>query len=163
MENSKSNLNKFYIATAYLVLVCVCLNSCGDNYNETTQAVATLPCENPGWYPTEFGLKDHQVFWYDGYYYLVSILFPSSTSDPLVQDRFAYTRSKDLCEREDLGPILPLRTPGAPNEAAIWAPNFFYEDDTNFIYYTGITSEFIQSILLATTTDPWFFNPIILI
>jgi hypothetical protein len=33
-------------------------------------------CTRPGWFPTDFGLKDHSIFWFDGYYYMVSIYLP---------------------------------------------------------------------------------------
>ncbi|HEX7972948.1 MAG TPA: family 43 glycosylhydrolase [Anaerolineales bacterium] len=110
-------------------------------------ASASLPCERPGWYPTSFGLKDHDVFWYDGYYYIIANDVPG-------EDRFAYGRSKDLCAWEELSPVLPQRTPGAADERAVWAPNVLQEGDTFYLYYTGVTLEFTQRILLAETKTP---------
>ena len=137
-----------------LLLISPFLFFSGGNTYASARSDITFPCEKPGWFPTNFGLKDHHVFWYDGYYYLVSIYVPPGTTDPLAQDRFAYARSADLCEWEDLSPILPTRTPGTLDEAAIWAPFVHYEDNTYYLYYTGVTNDFTQSILLATSTDP---------
>jgi hypothetical protein len=112
-------------------------------------------CQKPGWFPSGFGLKDHSVFWYDGYYYLVSIYLPGETY-------FAYGRSIDLCDWEDLTPVLINHTPGAWDEGARWAPMVFQEGDTYYLYYTGITVDFTQSIMLATTSnpaDPASWNP----
>jgi hypothetical protein len=104
-------------------------------------------CENPGWFPTEFGLKDHSIFWHDGYYYIVSIFLPP-------EDRFAYGRSSNFCDWEVLSPILTERIPGAWDEMSIWAPFVYEEDGTFYMFYTGVTPDFTQSIMLATTTNP---------
>ena len=111
-------------------------------------------CEKKGWFPSNFGLKDHHVFIHDGYYYLISIFVPQETTNPLLQDRFAYARSLDLCSWEDLTPVLPDRTPGSWDEAAVWAPNVYQENGTYYLYYTGVTNDLTQSILLVTTSDP---------
>ena len=105
------------------------------------------PCPQPGWFPTTFGLKDHHVFWYDGFYYLISIYISPET-------RFAYGRSSDLCTWEELTPVLPQRTPGNWDEAAIWAPFVYEESGVYYLYYTGVTHSIAQSIMLATSTDP---------
>jgi predicted GH43/DUF377 family glycosyl hydrolase len=111
-------------------------------------AVASVPpCDQPGWFPTDFGLKDHHVFWYDGYYYLASIYL-----DP--QDQFAYGRSTDLCQWEDIGPILTTRLPGSWDAMSIWAPFVYQEDGVFYMYYTGATFSLTQSIMLATTENP---------
>ncbi|MBN2549635.1 MAG: family 43 glycosylhydrolase [Anaerolineales bacterium] len=117
----------------------------------TTQAPL---CTSPGWYPTDFGLKDHAIFWHAGYYYLVSILIPPEDPALLKQNRFAYARSIDLCQWEDLSPILADRPPGAWDEAAIWAPTVYQEAGTYYMFYTGVTRDYTQSILLATSTNP---------
>lgn len=111
-------------------------------------------CVSPGWYPSDFGLKDHAIFWYAGYYYLVSILIPPEDPALLKQNRFAYARSIDLCQWEDLSPILADRLPGAWDEAAIWAPTVFQEAGVYYMFYTGVTQDYTQSILLATSKDP---------
>ena len=54
----------------------------------------TPPCEHPGWFPEDFGLKDHTVFWYAGYYYLMSNYINPET-------KFAYARSTDFCTWEE--------------------------------------------------------------
>lgn len=111
-------------------------------------------CDKKGWFPSDYGLKDHHVFIHDGYYYLISIYVPHGTSDPLLQDQFAYARSIDLCNWEDLTPVLPDRTSESWDEAAIWAPYVYQENGTFYLYYTGVTHDFTQSILLATSSDP---------
>jgi beta-xylosidase len=112
------------------------------------------PCDNPGWFPIEFGLKDHHVFWHDGYYYLISIYLPYGDPAPPKEDRFAYARSQDLCTWETLEPVLPNRNPGTWDEKAIWAPFVYYQEGIYYLYYTGVTNDYTQSILLATTADP---------
>ncbi|MEJ2710633.1 MAG: family 43 glycosylhydrolase, partial [Anaerolineales bacterium] len=104
-------------------------------------------CSPQGWFPSEFGLKDHSVFWYDGYYYIAANYLPG-------ERRFAYARSQDLCTWEELEPVLSQRTPGTWDESAVWAPFVFEEAGTYYMYYTGVTRDYTQSIMLATTTDP---------
>jgi len=113
-----------------------------------------VECDKPGWFPEDFGLKDHSIFIYDGYYYLISIYVPLDTDDPLAQDRFAYARSTDFCTWEQLDYVLANRVPGTRDEASIWAPYVFEEDDTYYLFYTGVTQKVTQSILLATSIDP---------
>jgi len=105
------------------------------------------PCENPGWFPEGFGLKDHHSYWYDGYYYLVSNQLPD-------EKRFAVGRSVDLCEWEIMTPILSNRLPGTWDEHGIWAPYIHEEDGIFYLFYTGVTNEYTQSIMLATSTNP---------
>jgi hypothetical protein len=104
-------------------------------------------CERMGWFPTNFGLKDHSVFFFDGYYYIVSNFLHS-------ENRFAYARSMDLCSWEQLDPLLPQRISGTWDEMAIWAPFVLVEDGTYYLYYTGVTDDFTQSIMLATSDNP---------
>jgi len=116
-----------------------------------------IECERPGWFPDDFGLKDHSIFIYDGYYYLISIYVPLDTDDPLAQqDRFAYARSTDFCTWEELGFVLWLenRVPGIWEKVSIWAPYVFEEDGTYYLFYTGVTQDVTQSILLSTSSDP---------
>lgn len=109
-------------------------------------------CERLGWFPAGFGLKDHSVFWHNGYYYLVSIYEDYSRGFP--EDRFAYGRSPDLCSWEDLSPILAERIPGTWDESKIWAPFVYKEGNLYYMYYTGVTFKGTQSIMLAISTDP---------
>ncbi len=108
-------------------------------------------CQQPGWFPTAFGLKDHSVFWYDGFYYLISIYVES-------QDRFVYGRSPDLCTWEELGFVLTPRPPGSWEDMAIWAPFVHQELGVYYMYYTGVkrVANWVgpQSIMLATSTNP---------
>lgn len=108
------------------------------------------PCEQPGWFPADFGLKDHTLFWYDGLYYLASIYLAADG----YEQRFAYASSPDLCTWTDLQGILRERTPGAWDEFRIWAPFVYQEGGEYYMYYTGVTADFTQSILLATSRNP---------
>jgi len=108
---------------------------------------ALLGCKKPGWAPSGFGLKDHSVFWYQGYYYLVSIRLPNDS-------QFAYGRSLDLCNWETLPNVLPVRKPGTWDEVLIWAPYVYQEGGVFYMYYTGVNRERSQTILLATSTNP---------
>lgn len=110
-------------------------------------AAITLPCETPGWFPEDFGVKDHTVFRYDEYYYIAANHVPG-------EKYFAYARSTDLCEWEELEPILGERIADTWNELAVWSPYVFIENDIYYLFFTGVTNDFTQSILLATTTNP---------
>lgn len=108
------------------------------------------PCNRAGWFPQHILLKDHSVFRFQGSYYLASIYI---TSDH-VEDRFAYARSPDLCEWDNLEPILRERPAGSWDDYRIWAPFVLQENGTYYMFYTGVTEDFTQSIMLATSTDP---------
>jgi hypothetical protein len=108
-------------------------------------------CDPMGWFPTGYGLKDHTVFWYDDYYYLASIYY---STDAQKEKFFAYARSTDLCEWEDLTPILEGRVLGNWDEQAVWAPFVYEEAGVYYMYYTGLGRYMVQSIMLATSTNP---------
>lgn len=135
--------------SALFLLALAALLACQPLFSaQPAQAVAlSPPCEKPGWFPQDFGLKDHTVFWHDGYYYIASIYLPN-------EKQFAYARSADLCHWDPLTPILTERTPGGWDEHKIWAPHVFEESGIYYMYYTGVTAEFTQSILLATSSNP---------
>ncbi len=119
-----------------------------DFQNDGLSQVTTVPpCATPGWFPTDFGLKDHTIFWYDGYYYLVSIYLPS-------EDRFAYGRSVDLCSWETLPAILSTGLHGAQDDYKIWAPSVYVEAGVYYLYYTGVSQNYTQTIFLAISTNP---------
>jgi hypothetical protein len=118
------------------------------------QADFTPSCDHPGWFPAEFGLKDHHLFWHAGYYYLVSTYLPYDRPPAQREDRFVYARSPDLCSWEILAPVLPDRQPGTWDEKAVWAPFVMEEAGVYYLYFTGVTAAGTQRILLATTTDP---------
>ena len=106
-------------------------------------------CNPLGWFPTEFGLKDHHVFIFDEYYYLISNFVPG-------EQFFAYARSTDLCNWENMTPVLEQRE-SEWESSAVWAPYVYEEDGTYYLYYTGVKGSvpyLTQSIMLATTTNP---------
>ena len=104
-------------------------------------------CDRLGWFPDSFGLKDHSVFQFDGFYYIVSIKLPDEKG-------FAYGRSSDLCTWEDLGTIIDERTPGEWDEAFVWAPFVWEENGIFYMVYTGVKRGYTQSIMLAATMNP---------
>ena len=104
-------------------------------------------CDPLGWFPEDFGLKDHSVFWFDGYYYLVAIYVSRQT-------QFAYARSVDMCVWEEMSPILTEHSPGSWDEVTIWAPYVWEEGGVFYMVYTGVTRKLTQSIMLATSTNP---------
>jgi hypothetical protein len=118
--------------------------------NLAGQQAGAFPCQQPGWFPETFGLKDHTVFYYDGTYYLASIYL----ADDDYENRFAYASSPDLCNWTDLGGILGNRPPGGWDEFRLWAPFVYEEGGTYYMFYTGVTSAFAQSIMLATSDNP---------
>jgi hypothetical protein len=134
------------------VMIAICLMVGTSHLN--SRAAFTPACDNPGWFPVDFGLKDHHIFWHTGYYYLISIYLPYGSPPQPAEDRFVYARSQDLCTWENLAPVLPNRPPGGWDEKAIWAPFVFQEGDVYYLYYTGVTDDYTQSILLATSSDP---------
>lgn len=141
----------------FLLLLTLALSSfwgVGRVALQPARAAAGQGCEQPGWFPQKFGLKDHAVFWYNGYYYIISTYVSPDDPSPILQDRFVYARSSDLCNWEELSPVLAERTPDAWDEAAVWAPFVFYEDGVYYLYYTGVTETWTQSIMLATSTNP---------
>lgn len=108
-------------------------------------------CDEMGWDPDGFGIKDHSIFWFDGYYYLVGINIPS-------ENKFVYGRTQDFCIWEDLSHILEERTNEWEN-LAIWAPYVYEDNGTYYMFYTGVkgpwpSSQLTQSIMLATSTNP---------
>jgi hypothetical protein len=141
-------------ASRFPILLCITMILIFSATGVRAGAAFVPPCDHPGWYPTEFGLKDHHVFWHAGYYYLISIYLPYDDPAAPAEDRFAYARSLDLCTWETLAPVLPGRVPGTWDEKAIWAPFVHQEAGVYYLYYTGVTNNYTQSILLATTTNP---------
>jgi hypothetical protein len=148
-------MNLHWIWRSFLVLYCglvILLPVSGDRQSfqyapSVLPVVQTLKCEQPGWDPSGFGLKDHAVFTFDGYYYIVSIQLPGEAA-------FAYARSADLCNWEDLGPILKTRITGEWDESMVWAPSVWEENGVFYMYYTGVRHDFTQSIMLATSINP---------
>jgi hypothetical protein len=115
-----------------------------------TSPASLFPCESPGWFPADFRLKDHTVFWYGGSYYIASIYLGSDG----YEDRFAYAASPDLCQWQDLGGILHDRPVDGWDGFRIWAPYVLEENGVFYMFYTGVTQSFAQSIMLATSTNP---------
>jgi beta-xylosidase len=104
-------------------------------------------CNWMGWYPTGFGLKDHSIFTFGGFYYIASIRIPDEKA-------FAYARSTNLCNWEELGAVVGERIRGEWDEAYVWAPFVLEDNGVFYMYYTGVRRDFTQSIMLATSTNP---------
>ena len=92
----------------------------GLSLRPTQAGLSTSSCKMPGWFPASFGLKDHTIFWHEGYYYLMSNFMPG-------EKFFAYARSTDMCTWEDLTPVLGERVAGAWDEFGVWAPYVYKE------------------------------------
>ena len=107
----------------------------------------TPPCDVPGWFPADFGIKDHAVFTFEGRYYLAGI----DTTD---NTHFAYGVSEDLCTWTTLDPILAQRPPLPWDERLVWAPDVWQEDGTYYMFYTSVGPTITQRIALATSTAP---------
>lgn len=99
-------------------------------------------------------LKDHTLFYYDGYYYVASINVPLPEADDTKEQDFIYARTADFCSWDVLGTILGIGDPGDPDEFRIWAPYVFHEGDTYYMFYTGVNRNIAQSTMLATSTNP---------
>ncbi|HEY62198.1 MAG TPA: family 43 glycosylhydrolase [Anaerolineae bacterium] len=108
---------------------------------------AKAECSKYGWFPTEFGLKDHSVFIYHGDYFVVSMFLPG-------EKKFAYGKSSNLCAWNDLSPVLGIEKSGDWDDLAIWSPSVLFQDGVYYLFYTGVNKNYVQSILLATTIDP---------
>ena len=134
------------IPRSFLVITISVLLLVGYSQSSFSHPLSST-CDPLGWFPEEFGLKDHTVFYFNNYYYLASIYLPG-------ERKFAYGRTQDFCNWENLSPILAGRTTGAWDEAAIWAPFVIEENGIYYMYYTGVTRNVTQSIMLATSTNP---------
>ncbi len=137
--------------TIFIILLVACLGALIFGIPSSFLGIQaqSVDCDVLGWFPDEIGLKDHSVFIYDGYYYVVSINVP-------VEEYFAYARSQDLCHWEDLSPVLTRQT-GYWDNVAIWAPHVIEDNGVYYMYYTGVKGPYpnlTQSIMLATSIDP---------
>lgn len=74
---------------------------------------------SPSWSLPGARLKDHTLFTYQGYYYIVSIKIDLPIRDDRGEYTFAYARTKDLCTWEDLGIALTFGAHGDADEAHI--------------------------------------------
>jgi hypothetical protein len=98
----------------------------------TPTPVVRLPCDRPGWFPKKFGLKDHSVFSFGQSYYMVSTYLPTA-------HRLAMARSPDLCNWEELPPILTQYQQVAWDGMAVWSPFVYEESGVYYLFYTGVT------------------------
>ncbi len=146
----RSDHSRAGIRSISIIVFVVAVIAGAFRWREGEAALLASDCQPRGWFPASLGLKDHSVFWYQGFYYLVSIYLSSEH----YEDRFAYARSVDFCNWEVLPPVLAQRTPGAWDEFRIWAPFVYEEGNIYYMYYTGVTNDLTQSIMLATSTNP---------
>ena len=63
-------------------------------------------------------------------------------------------RALSLPSTGDLGPILAERPPDDWDSWRIWTPDVYEEGGTYFVFYTGVKWPAVQSIMLATSTNP---------
>lgn len=111
------------------------------------------PCATPLSIPG-VRLKDHSLFAFDGFFYLVAIRIDLPNTDGRGELSFAYARTHDFCAWEELAAPLRHGDPGDPDEAYIWAPHVIAVGDTFYMYYTGVNRQIAQTIMLATSTNP---------
>ncbi len=104
----------------------------------------------PPYGPPDVKLQDHTIFRGPDAYYLASI---GKQPDRWERD-FWYARSTDLCAWEARGRVLPVESGGAWDRYAVWAPHVVPHAGTWYMYYTGVTDDVMQSLLLATSTNP---------
>ena len=109
--------------------------------------VAGPTCDPLGWFPESFGVKDHSIFYYSGFYYVVANHIPG-------EKYFSYARSKDLCEWEELIPVLANRITDKWDQRGIWSPYVLEDGGLYYLYFTGVSEDFTQSIMLASSNDP---------
>lgn len=115
----------------------------------SAQAGCGVPYTLPG-----SALKDHSLFAFDGWYYLVGIRIALPKVDDRGELDFAYARTRDFCAWETLASPLGHGAPGEPDEAYVWAPHVIRVGDTFYMYYTGVNRQIAQTIMLATSTNP---------
>lgn len=149
---TSAGLEKRSAAALFAALVFALLLAAPAGAPAAAGSAALFACETPGWFPADLALKDHSVFYYDGYYYLVANLLPG-------ENRFAYARTTDFCQWETLSPVMGARAANAWDHLAVWAPFVYEEDGVYYMYYTGVSGDFAkgiltQSIMLATSQDP---------
>ena len=99
-------------------------------------------------------LKDHSLFTFAGWYYLVAIRIDLPEPTNRGELSFAYARTRDFCTWEELATPLRHGAPGDADEAYIWAPHVIQVGDTFYMYYTGVNQQIAQTIMLATSTNP---------
>jgi hypothetical protein len=136
-----------------LTMLCALLAGLPPRRAEAQSPVLPSFCYNQRWRPADWKLKDHALFRYDGYYYVVAIQVPTRP-DQQEGKAFAYARTRDFCNWEDLGPVLGVGTEGSPDEWQIWAPHIVSFGATWYMYYTGANRNVAQTIMLATSTNP---------
>jgi hypothetical protein len=122
-----------------------------------TPAVSPTPTDitcSSSWSLPQVRLKDHSLFAYQDFLYLVSIKIDLPAKDDRSEYTFAYARTNDFCTWEYLGTALTFGAEGDADESYIWAPHVVEENDTFFMFYTGVNRHISQSIMLATSSHP---------
>lgn len=117
------------------------------------QTHETTPCYTP-WSLPNTKLKDHTLFAYQNTYYLVSIKIDLPAPDDRSEYMFAYARTDDFCTWEHLETPLRFGNEDDADESYIWAPHVIQQEDTFYMFYTGVNRYIAQSIMLATSTTP---------
>src|SRR5215210_7683518 len=136
-----------------ILLLAIQVPAGAQQHGGAATSVAAPPCFN-AWSLPNVKLKDHTLFKYQDYYYLVATRIELPAKDERGEYTFAYARTRDFCTWENLGTVLGPGAPGGPDESYIWAPYVVEEDGAFFMFYTGVNRYIAQSIMLATTTNP---------
>jgi len=116
-------------------------------------ALAATFCHTPFALP-QVKLKDHSLFAFEGWYYLVATRIDLPALNDRGEFQFAYARTRDFCTWEELATPLRHGGPGDADEAYVWAPHVITVGNTFYMYYTGVNTQIAQTIMLATSTNP---------
>jgi len=107
------------------------------------------------WKPKDFTLiarDSASIHSYHLFYILLNDLISDSS-----QVILGHARSSDLMDWEVVPSVLHVR-PGAWDGKYIWAPTIVAQDDSFFMFYTGVDSAYRQKIGLATSHDLYTWN-----
>jgi len=152
------SVNKYHpISIGYITVFIVALTMqlCANAMIPAASTITgpAIECVTP-FFRQHTQLKDHTIFYFQGYYYLAAIQIYLSATQERKEHDFAYARTRDFCTWEDLGSVLSRGEDGEPDESAIWAPHVIEENGSYYMFYTGVNRNVAQSIMLAVSKNP---------
>jgi hypothetical protein len=114
------------------------------------KALVKFDFEQPYFREPGVVVKDHSLVREDSIYHLFYL-----RGNPAVD--LGHATSEDLVHWNTESPVLPVE-PGTWDGAAIWAPDIITNQNTYFMYYTGVNSYGAQQagLALATDVNSWF-------